>query len=182
VQLADEGHLLTCDVIASNSEGRTEMESSNALAIPGATARAGSRTVPAFPPVARVARALTAAQILAKLRAALARAQRAARISSLRRTGVYSFSFAAPIAGRLEVIWYQSPDRGGHAVKGKPLVIAQSSTSFARAATETVKLRLTSAGRRLLAHSRLVALATKGVFTRPRVRPVSWLETVVLTR
>jgi hypothetical protein len=59
VQLADQGHLLSCDVIASNSEGRTEMESSNALAIPGATVRAEGRTVPAFPPVARAARART---------------------------------------------------------------------------------------------------------------------------
>jgi hypothetical protein len=182
VQLADEGHLLSCDVIATNSEGRTEMESSNALPIRGAAARAGSRTVPAFPPVARAARTLTAAQILAKLRTALARAQRAARISSLRRSGVYSFSFAAPIAGRLEVIWYDAAARSSHSAKSNPLVIAQSATSFARAGTETVRLRLTGAGRRLLADSRRVTLATKGVFTRPRVRPVSWLETVVLSR
>jgi hypothetical protein len=138
--------------------------------------------VPAFPPVARAARALTAAQILAKLRAALARAQRAARISSLQRTGVYSFSFAAPIAGRLEVTWYQAPTRSGRAASSKPAVIAQSSTSFARAGTETVKLRLTSAGRRLLADSRRVALATKGEFVRARARPVAWFETIVLTR
>jgi hypothetical protein len=101
-----------------------------------------------------------------------------ARISSLRKAGFYALSFRAPAAGRLEIVWYAAAAGAGNA---KPIVVALSSTSFTHASTKTVKLRLTSAGRRLVMQSTHIKLTVKGVFLAPHAHPVTWLETAVLS-
>ena len=106
--------------------------------------------------------------------------QHRARISSLRRRGLYAFPVAAPADGTLELVWYQTPPSARHSQNGKPLVVALSRTVYARAATKTVTLRLTSAGRRLIARSSSLELTLKGVFVQPQGRPLAWLKTVVL--
>jgi hypothetical protein len=180
-ELADEGHVLTCRVTATNGEGRAEAESTNGLTISALTAPASSRPELKIPPFAGVPATLTAAQIRAVLHVQLARAQHHARIASLRKLGLYAFSFSAPAAGTLQVFWYQAPTEPEQPFANtKPLAVALSSTSFASARTQTVKLLLTDAGRRLIAHSNRIALTVRGVF-RPHGHPVSWLGTFLLS-
>jgi fibronectin type 3 domain-containing protein len=180
-ELADEGHVLSCRVTATNSEGRAEAESTNGLAISPLTTPSNSRPELTVPPFASVPPTLTAAQIRAAIHVQLARAQHRVRIASLRKTGLYAFPFAAPAAGRLEVFWYQAPTEPHQPFANtKPLVLAVSTTSFASASTKTVKLRLTEAGRSLIGHSNRIALTVRGVF-RPHGHPVSWLATFLLS-
>jgi hypothetical protein len=172
---------VSCRVTATNNEGRAEAESTNGLAIVAVTPAATSRPELTFSPFANVAPTLTAAQIRASLHVQLARVQHRVRIASLRKTGIYTFVFASPAAGKLEIFWYQAPTDPHQAFAGpKPLVVATSSTSFTSASARTVKLRLTDAGRRLIGHGTRIVLTDRGVF-RPHGHPVSWLETFVLS-
>jgi hypothetical protein len=180
-ELADVGHVLSCRVTATNSEGRAEAESTNGLAISPLAAPTKSKPELTFPPVSNVPTTLTAAQIRATIRVQLARAQHHVRIASLRKTGLCTFPFAAPAAGTLEVFWYQAPtDPHKSFANTKPVVVALSTTSFASATSKTVKLRLTEAGRRLISHSNRIALTVRGVF-RPHGHPVSWIAPFLLS-
>jgi hypothetical protein len=180
-ELADQGHILSCRVTATNSEGRAEAESTNGLAISARAVPTNSRPELTFPPLANVPATLTAAQIRAALHVQLARAQHHVRIASLRKSGLYAFPFAAPAAGRLQVFWYQAPTEPQQPFANtKPLVVAVSTTSFTSASTKMVNLRLTDAGRLLIAHSSRVALTVRGVF-RPHGHPVSWIGTFLLS-
>jgi hypothetical protein len=181
IELADEGHLLSCEVTATNGEGGAEAKSSNGLMISRGTVRPESRLELTFPPPANFVATPTVAQILATLHVQLARMQHHVRIASLRKTGLWAFSFAAPAAGKLELSWYQASTGANRSAKTKPLLLALSTTSFESATTRTVKLRLTSAGRRLIGESKHIPLTVKGVFARPHERPVTWLETVLLS-
>jgi hypothetical protein len=172
VQLADQGHLLSCLVTATNGEGRGEAES-NAVAIRTPTVvRPAELTFPATP---------SAAQILHTLHVQIARVQHRVRIASLRKTGLYAFSFVAPAAGQLEVLWYQAPTGGHYPTNAKPLVLAQVIAPFSSAGAKTVKLRLTSVGRRVLGQSSRIPLTVKAVFVLPRAPAVTWIETVLLS-
>jgi hypothetical protein len=180
-ELADEGHVLSCRVTATNSEGRAEAQSTNGLAISPLTTPTNSRPELTFPLLANVPPTLTAAQIRAVIHVQLARAQHHARIASLRKSGLYAFPFAAPAAGRLEVFWYQvAPEPQQPFANTKPLVLAVSTTSFASAGIKMVKLRLTDAGRRVIGHSNSTAIKVRGVF-RPHGHPVSWIGTFLLS-
>ncbi len=182
VELADQGHLLSCEVIATNTEGTTEAESSNAVAILRGTVRTEIAPELTFASYAKVAATPTAAQLLAALRSQLTRAQHRARVTSLQKAGLYAFSFAALGRGTLEFYWYEAPTGAHHPTYTKPLLLALSSTSFSRASTKTVKLRLTSAGRRLISRGQHITLTAKGTFFPSPGRPVSWFETVALSR
>jgi hypothetical protein len=182
VELADQGHVLSCNVTATNTEGAAEAESSNALAILRGTVRAELAPELTLAPSANAARAPTAAQLLAGLRAQLTRAQHRARITSLQKAGLYAFPFAALMRGTLQFYWYEAPPAGHHSTNAKPPLLALSTTSFARAGTKTVKLRLTSAGRHLIGQGGHIALTVKGLFFPSPGRSVSWLQTVVLSR
>ena len=122
-----------------------------------------------------VASIFTAAQVLAALHVQLARAQHRVRIASLRKTGLYAFPFAAPSAGTMEYLWYQASEETQRGVaNAKPPQFAQSTTRFTGPSTRTVKLRLTSAGRRLISQSNRIKLTVRGVFRPPQGRPVVW--------
>lgn len=183
VTLADEGHLLSCVVTATNSEGTTEVESSTAVAIPTPAAHVETRPVATFPPTAKASTVHpppSTAQIIADLRTQLTRAARGAHISSLRKHGTYVFSFAAPAAGKLELAWYEAPSHTRHAVDTKPLLLATCSATFTRAGTKVVTLRLTTAGRRLVIAGKRIPLTVKSAFIEPHKRPVTWLNAFVL--
>ena len=181
VSLADQGHLLSCDVTATNTAGSAEAPSSNGTAIFRKAATTASVPELTFPPPPVVEPVPTSAQVLATLRGQLTLAQRRASLTSVRKTGLFAFSFQAPGQGTLEFSWYQAPTGAQHAsAKTKPPVLAQLKTTFSRAATKTVKLRLTTAGRRLISHGSWVKLTVEGTFARAHMRTVTWLETVVL--
>jgi hypothetical protein len=181
VEFGDQGHVLSCEVLAANSEGTAEAESSNGLAIPRGTARTESAPQLTAPVFAAASPAPTTAQILSALRVQLTRAQRRARISSLRKKSVYAFSFTAPAGGKLEFFWYQTSGEAHRSANTKPLELALSTTSFATASTKTVDLHLTTAGRRLIRQSPRIHLVIKGVFARPQAPPVTWLTTLALS-
>lgn len=181
VELADQGHLLSCQVTATNSEGTTEVESSDGAAIAAGRTRVEATPTVSFPPVAELASAPTSAQILAALRRAFARLGHLPSIAALRASGLLSLSFTAPCAGRLELSWYEPGRRLPHSrLSAKPLLLALSSTSFSRASRTTVKLRLTSLGRRVFAESKRLELDFNAQFVRPHQRPVSWLQVIRL--
>jgi hypothetical protein len=193
VQSADQGHSLSCSVIATNSEGHAEASSSNSIAITVEQTKPVLKELqapillssPAPPPPARPAQGTTVTSttsISATLGAQLARAARGARIRSLLKSGRYLFSFVAPTAGMLEVFWYQVPKGAHGSAKSKPLVVASSTTSFVNATPKTVTVRLTSAGRQLIKHGDRIKLTAKGVFIPTGQLSVTWVNTFVLSR
>jgi hypothetical protein len=179
VELADEGHTLACTVIASNSEGSVEAQSSNSLGVPRPPipdeSRPESTPLLLSPPVA------TSAQILTALRVQLARMQHHVHLASLRKRGSYSFSFFAPAAGKLEVFWYE-PVKGAHrSASAKPVVLALAITTFSGAGTRTVKLVLTAVARRMIRSSSRIPLSIKAAFAPPRETPVTWTASYLLS-
>jgi hypothetical protein len=183
VEPADQGHQLSCDVTATNGEGAAEAESSNRLAIARAAVRSESKLPElAFSPVGESLPPPTRAQMLTSLQAQLVHAQKRARVSFVRRSGSYSFSFTALAAGRLEVSWYQLVKDPLHRFAAmKTVVLAQATASFAGAGTKTVKLRLTSAGRSAFSYGKLVRLIAKGAFVPQHARALTWLASVTLS-
>lgn len=182
VQPADQGNLLSCNVTATNIEGSVEAESSNGVAIPsGASpskvevaANGPSKVQPLLP---------TAAEILASLKRQLTTALSRAHMSSIIKAGGFSFSFLAPSAGKLEMHWYQIV-KAAHGSKKKQLVVAQSSTSFTAAKKGTIKLKLTTNGRRLLKsvkRKQHITLTVKAIFTIAHDKPVTWSGKLVLS-
>ena len=179
VQPGDPGHLLTCVVTAVNTEGNSEAES-NGVAVPYGTIVLTPETRPTVP--IEVGPTATAAQILTALGTQLPRDDRGARIASMLKSGGYSFLFGAPAAGTLQVFWYEVPSGAHVSAARKPVLVAASTTTFASPSRKTVKLRLTSAGRQLLKHSKRVKLTVKAVFTSRAGVSATWLKTLVLSR
>jgi hypothetical protein len=183
VQLVDQGHVLSCGLTAVNSEGTADAESSNRLTIPRTAL--GSESKPpesTFSWVGAPLAAPTRAQMRTSLAAQLAHAQKRARVSFVRRSGLYSFPFNALAAGRLEVSWYrQVIDPSHRSAPARTVMLAHATISFAGPGTKTVKLRLTSAGRSAFSHGTLIKLIAKGAFVPPHARALTWLAPVTLS-
>ncbi len=175
VELADQGEALSCVVTATNVEGFTSAES-NRVEIPRATASAEVPTLT----LGAGAPAPTAAQVIHALHVELARAEHHVRIATLRKAGTFTFPFAAPGAGRLEVLWWYQAPKHAHGSISKPLLLASAAASYASSSTKTVKLHLTRAGMDAFAHSMHIEITIKGLFAGPGDHAQTWLETVVL--
>jgi hypothetical protein len=178
VETADVGHLLTCNVIATNVEATVEAESSNGVVIVSHTAPPkvetpfGTGIKPVLP---------TTAEIRASLARQLASLSSGAHIKSVIKVGGYAFSFTAPEAGTLELQWAQAPTKGAHgSAKKKPVVVARSSTPFTGARKGKVSLKLTRQGRQLLEGKKRISLTVTATFEIPHASRVSWTGTVVL--
>jgi hypothetical protein len=178
---------ISCKVTVSNGEGTQS-------AISAATAAVALKPVHKFEPntetpdetplpkVHPQPKGPSAAQILAALETQLASAEKGAHILALLKKGSYSFAFSAMTAGTLQFSWY-AVTKGVHAsAKKKPLLVAAASVNFSSASRNSVKLHLTSVGRRLIRASKRVKLTTKAVFSPSGQSPVTWLETFVLSR
>jgi hypothetical protein len=178
----DQGHLLTCNVTATNSEGSVEAESGNSLAVPAAQAKTEVKTEMTFVAPVNQAPPLTAQQVLSAIAGQLAHAQNAARIGSILRTGSFGFSFRAPTAGTLNLFWFEVP-KGAHvAARSRPILVLWGTTSFPSAGKRIMRLHLTVRGRELLHHGKHVKLTAKAVFVRAGHSPVTWLKTFLLNR
>ena len=119
----------------------------------------GGATPPAAdaPPAAEAPRvAVTPAMIAAQLRPHGATAS----IARLLKHG-YTLSITAPIPGRIVVHWLATTG-----AKTTPLVVAQGTLSFPTAGKRKVKLKLTPAGRKLLAHAKKLTLTAKATYTQ----------------
>jgi hypothetical protein len=180
VEPADQGHLLSCDVVAANTEGRVEVESSNAVAIPARVSSSGG--VGGFKAIGSAIFQPSAAVILADLARELSNADRGLRLRSVLKHNGFAFSFTAPTAGTLELSWYL-PVKTGHAsrTKAKPLLVGRTSMVFTAAVKHTVHLKLTTKGRQALKGKKRVKLAVKAVFTGAHGKPVTWTSTLVLS-
>jgi hypothetical protein len=159
VEAADAAHSLSCRVIATNTEGKAEAESAPVTV--RVLGKVEGSKESKLPPAASGA---TSAQILAALTSQLARAQRHVRLTSLLRSGVYSFSFTSPAVGKLVLGWYARPPAARAAAKTKPVAVALASASFTSKGRRTVRLTLTKAGRSLIGHLTSIRVSVKGVF------------------
>jgi hypothetical protein len=178
VEAADIGHLLTCDVLATNVEGSVEAESSNGVVIAGHTAP--PKVEPSIDPGVKTVLP-TAAEIRASLERQLSSVVGVAHLKSVIKVGGYAFSFTAPEAGTLELQWTQAPTKGAHgSAKRKPLVLARSSTPFTGARKGMVSLKLTRLGREALKGKKRISLTVTATFLIPHERPVIWSGTLVL--
>jgi hypothetical protein len=102
---------------------------------------------------------LSASKIRGLLRQVLAVHGKAGTIRGVLKHAGYSFSFAAPSAGRLVMGWYSTPKHG------KKVLVATVTLVFHGSGRATAKIQLTAAGRRLLSGTRRMKLTAKGSFT-----------------
>jgi hypothetical protein len=156
VAAADVGAQVRVVVTATNPAGNAAADSSQVGPVQAAVV-GPPPPVQTTPPTASVLRA--------SLLKALAPTGQGARIATLRKQGGYSFAFTALTAGRVKISWYFVP-RGAHVAKAKPatVLVATGSASFAKAGTRTLKIKLTSKGKRLLKHAKHLKLTAKGTF------------------
>jgi hypothetical protein len=148
---ADAGYAIRAEEFATNAGGT----SSPATSAPSAVVGGSSQTH-------KTRAKVSSARIRALLRRALAAHGRRARIQALLRNDGYSFSFAAPAAGRLRITWHQAPRHGKK--HGKKLLVASVSVVFHKSARATVKLVLTRKGRTLLNGLGAVKISAQGSF------------------
>jgi subtilase family serine protease len=110
---------------------------------------------------------ITQAQITAGLLAQLAAPSgKGAKLAALLKADGYSFKFKALEAGTLVIEWFELPRGAKLAKKPKPVLVASGRMTFSAANTATVKVTLTGAGKRLLAHARgALSLTGRSTFT-----------------
>jgi hypothetical protein len=179
IEPGDQGHLLSCNVTAKNSEGSVEAESYNSVAIKNHTSEAVTeKPVTGLAPGHGVP---SAAVILASLNRQLSFYLSGAHLKSILKAGGWTFSFIAPTAGTLEVLWYVVV-KGAHGAKSKQVVVAQATTAFTASRKSTIKLKLTRRGWQLLRNQKRMSLKVKAVFTIPHGKPVVWSVTHVVRR
>ncbi|TMK98113.1 MAG: hypothetical protein E6G34_10620 [Actinobacteria bacterium] len=167
---ADLGHLLSCHVVATNSEGGAEAESSGV-----AIRRAAQQPVGQQEVLGLSASLPLAVQIQNALRVQLARAMHHVHLASLRKTGVFSFPFAPPVAGTLEVGWYQvRPGANWRNTNRNAVLLAKATLTLNGTAAKTMTLRLTSAGRSTIAQHKRVPVTVNGMFAPLHERRVLW--------
>lgn len=131
---------------------------------------------PAQPPL------ISLAQLKALLVSQLTPSGKAAKIGALLRSGGYTATFQAPEAGTVTVSWYQVPSGAKLARKAKPILVATGKLALSGAGTSQLKIKLTSAGKRLLKHAKRLKLEAEGVFVPRGGVAVSDTKQLVLGR
>jgi hypothetical protein len=107
----------------------------------------------------------------------------AATIGAILKAGAFPATVSAPGPGTAQVTWYFVP-KGAHvASKRKPIIVASGTTTVKRAGHAKLKIRLSSAGRKMLkAAKKSIALTAKGTFTPKSGKRVSSKRTFKLKR
>jgi hypothetical protein len=127
-------------------------------------------------------------QTLAALRGEIGRALAPsgprAEIGALLEHGGVTETFTAPEPGVLVIQWWRVAPGGHLATNGKrnPVLIAQGSAAFSVAGAGKIKVRLTGAGRRLLAFAKELKLTASVRFTPTAYPPVTATKIVSLKR
>ncbi|HEX4466277.1 MAG TPA: putative Ig domain-containing protein, partial [Solirubrobacteraceae bacterium] len=136
------------------------------------------------PPVVRKGGPVSslAARIRAALLAAEKVAGKASKIGAILKHG-YAAKFTAPSKGKLVVQWFFVP-KGAHlaTVKRTPVLVASAAATFTKAGTQSVRLKLTLNGRRLLKATPSRKLSAKGSFTPSSGKSVRAISTFMLHR
>jgi large repetitive protein len=88
-------------------------------------------------------------------------------ILKLLKHGVYETRFKSPLPGTAVIDWYYLPPGAkiGKKSKHPPVLVATGKLVFSSAKTATMKIRLTAAGRRLLAREKRIKITQTCVFT-----------------
>jgi hypothetical protein len=158
-------------VTATDVNGLTAVTTSTYTVLPSPSSTAAGPVVSVGPSVA---------QVKAALSSVLKPRGKAAKIGRLLRNGGYSFSFAAPSAGRLVIDWYLVAN-GTHGAKAKkPVLVASASVVFHNAVKATIKVSLTGKGRKLLKNAKRVKLTAKATFTPAGGTPTTTTTTITL--
>jgi hypothetical protein len=112
---------------------------------------------------------ISSAALVASLLQQLTPSGKNATIPSLLKTGSFLMPFTALEPGSVTISWYELPAGATLAKKSKakrkPVLVASGRAKFSAAGTETVKLKLTTAGKKLLKHSSRLKLTAKATFT-----------------
>lgn len=179
VEPADQGHLLSCVVMARNSEGSLGAASANNVAISSHLTQTETETThitnhsgkPGLP---------SAGVIIAAINRQLTYALEGVHLKSVLKAGGYKFAFIAPTAGTFEVQWYLIA-KGAHGARSKHLVVAQLTTSYTGSKNSTLKIKLTNKGRQILKGKKRLSLRAMAVFTIPGGKPVTWTGSFTLS-
>jgi hypothetical protein len=111
----------------------------------------------------------TEEEALVALKSALrgALTAKAPKLGALLKHGGFTLAFSSSEPGTLVIQWWQVPPGAHLAKKGraKPVLVAQGEARFAGPGVGKVKVGLTRAGRRLLAHTSRLKLTNQARFT-----------------
>ena len=159
----------------------------------GMTTTAALVSLPGVGPVKQIATgglviaaavvAPTAAQTKASLLAQLTPQGTAATLATLTKGTGYATSFAALAAGTLVMNWYYLP-KGAHlaSTKAKPVLVATGKRTFSAAGTQSVTLKLTTAGKKLFKHAKRITLIVRATFATPGGPAITATKRFTLTR
>jgi sugar lactone lactonase YvrE len=177
---ADVGHEVAVVVSATDSESQTGQATAPATGPVAATPSSGNSGAGGGGGTGGA----SAAQIAASLRGQLAPSGAGARIAAILRGGGYAATLKLLAGGRLTIGWYYLP-RGAHLARSrqvKPVLVARGSAILGGPGTVQVRLRLTAAGRRLLARGGRPKLTAKATLQRSGQPPIVALATFTLRR
>jgi hypothetical protein len=123
------------------------------------------------------------AQIAALMDRQLTPSGKTAKIAALLKAGGFLGPFQALEAGTAVIDWYQLPPGAKLAkAKVKPILVAAGQMTFSAAGTGMIKVKLTTAGTRLLKHAKSLKLTAKGTFIPTGKRAVVATKAFVLKR
>ena len=172
---ADVGRSIGCLVIASNAGGIASSRSlllgpvrpglASVLSLTGGGALGG-------PVPKQGVASVTIKEIASQLRREIRPRGVSATVASVLRSHGYTLGIYAPEPGAAVVSWYLAPRRVRRGHADAPVLVASGRVSFTRAGTKKLRLRLTRAGRSLLARSKRVRLTARGTFTPQGGKPV----------
>jgi hypothetical protein len=200
---ADVGRTILCEVQATNAGGtgsdRTQalvaVKAAPASSSGGTTTTGTTTTTPTTTTTTTtgggsnsgvltfVTATVSATELKALLSQEITPSGKAAKIAAFSKAGGYKLRFSAPEAGVAVVGWYELP-KGAKLTRTtpKPVEVASGHASFSSAGVETIDVKLTSAGRRLLKGVKRLKLTARGVFTPSGGAAVSLEKAFVLTR
>jgi hypothetical protein len=150
------------------------------------TPSTGSSTLTSSNPtplaISSVPASISSAQVAAALKQQLVPSGQAAKIGALLKNGGLAMPFTALEAGTLSVQWYELPvgAKLSKTTKAKPVLVAVGELVFSGAGTGQLKVKLTSAGRRVLREAKRVGLTVTGKFAAGNGIVITALETLRL--
>jgi hypothetical protein len=194
LQTADVGHTMQVLVTATNSAGTTQAGAKTATAVVtnppsgqggsnnnnngsgnGNGSNNGGQTGGPQGGTGSSSSPGNSVNVRALLMHALSARGKSASIRSLLKHGGYSFSFAAPSAGRLQVLWYRL-------VHGRRLLVGTVTFTFRKAGSAKIEIRVTRTGRNLLRHAGKLRLTASAGFTPVGLGTTIASRTITLNR
>jgi len=126
--------------------------------------------------------AFSSSQLTALLSGEIAPSGKGASIGAILQHGGFSLSFKAPAAGTATVEWLQPNAKVAKKGRSKARVIAAGRLGFSAAKTATLKVKLTTYGRRVLRHAKRLRLTAKGTFAPHGGKAVSSTRRFLIKR